>query len=84
MKARGQLCSVHECNKPVAASGLCWMHYGRIRRTGHVDQTLRRYGQTPQCRFCGTTDPGNFYAAYKSICKTCRKLRLLKAVTEAR
>lgn len=70
-------CSVATCANPVAAAGLCWKHYSRHRRHGDVHVTLRRYGKTHKCRFCGTRNPDDFYEAYKSICKSCRKLRMI-------
>ena len=39
-------CRVEECdNKNIAAKGLCWRHYGRLRRTGTID--------SPTCTSCG-------------------------------
>ena len=71
-------CSVEECSEPSVARGLCWKHYGRRRRHGSVDVTKRRYRMPPECRFCGTAEPGAFYPSYKSVCKQCRKVQAIQ------
>jgi hypothetical protein len=68
-----QACSVHECGKSVAARGLCWMHYKRLKRHGNAGITLRRYNLPLECRHCGATDAHSFYPAYRGICKNCKK-----------
>lgn len=35
-------CSVPGCGNRVAARGLCWKHYERVRRHGHVDYSFVR------------------------------------------
>jgi hypothetical protein len=32
-------CSIHGCEKSARKSGLCWMHYKRRQRHGHLEQT---------------------------------------------
>ncbi|HEX9614173.1 MAG TPA: hypothetical protein VGA55_01635 [Bacteroidota bacterium] len=82
MKRDPHLCSVDSCGHQTAASGLCWKHYARRRRHGDTSVTLRRYGKKHKCRHCGTRNPGDFYEAYRGICKTCRKiLRIRKELS---
>lgn len=69
------VCRVEGCPEECAARGLCWKHYMRKRRYGSVSFRKRRYNMSPECRYCGTTDAGDFYRQYKSICKHCKKLR---------
>src|SRR3989304_8091867 len=73
-------CTVMQCDGQPAARGLCWKHYKRQRRHGSALTIKRRYRLPHECRFCGTTSPESFYESYKSICKTCRKLRTLYSV----
>ncbi len=70
-------CKVEGCPSGCAARGLCWKHYMRLRRYGSVGFQKRRYGKPPKCRYCGTRDAASFYPQYKSICKTCKKLRAI-------
>jgi hypothetical protein len=71
-------CAVSGCGEPVAALGICWKHYARLRRHGDAGVTRRRYMMPHECRDCGTREPGEFYPAYKSICRACRKVRSIR------
>ena len=71
-------CRVHECGSDVIARGMCWKHYQRHRRHGSADTAHRRFEDSHECRYCGTRNPGDFYASYKGICKTCRKIRRIQ------
>gem|GEM_PF-5979058 len=70
-------CSVSECEGAAVARNLCWKHYTRQRRWGNVHHGKRPYRSQLLCRWCGASDPGDFYSGYKTICKTCRKLKTL-------
>jgi len=74
-------CTISECAAPAVALGLCWKHYARQRRHGDAGLTRRRYMLPPECRHCGTNEPGAFYASCKSICKICRKIRSIQKVS---
>jgi hypothetical protein len=71
-------CRISGCNSHAAALGLCWKHYARRRRHGDAHASERRYMLPPECRHCGTREPGAFYSTYKSICKVCRKIRSIQ------
>ena len=72
------ICSAVDCDENVAVKGLCWKHYQRKRRYGNEEFIYRRYGLAHECRDCGTQNPEEFYTSYKSICKSCRKVRTIR------
>jgi len=51
-------CTVENCSTPIRSSGssYCEMHYGRMRRNGHLEPTVRRGNGT--CHYCGGLAPG--------------------------
>mgnify|MGYP000917389787 FL=1 len=58
-------CSVPGCDKPCRAWGLCGLHYGRSKRTGSVEASIRAQARaeqmaadgTRQCFKCGQRKP---------------------------
>ncbi|MGH7492404.1 MAG: hypothetical protein ACREOO_08415 [bacterium] len=70
---RKAICQVSSCQNPEVAHGLCWKHYARKRRHGHM-LPRRHYRTNPHCRYCGTEKSEDFYPRYKGICKLCRKV----------
>ncbi len=77
------ICNIEGCDDRSIARGLCWRHYMRARRYGSALFHVRRYGEPPLCRYCGTKDPDAFYSRYKSVCKRCKKLRAINQRREA-
>jgi hypothetical protein len=70
-------CIIEGCAATAAAKKLCWKHYQRQRRHGDPSAAKRRYELSHECRYCGTQNPADFYTTYKSVCKVCRKVRLI-------
>lgn len=71
-------CRIDGCESDVIARGMCWKHYQRHRRHGSPETAHRRFADTHECRYCGTQNPDDFYASYKGVCKTCRKVRTIR------